>query len=160
MSEFMGLVAGEYDAKAAAAAATEATKTSTASSDVKPNPDSSVSLSSSSLSSPKGGFRPAGASLHNVMSGHGPDAVTAAKASDPVSAPAASATPQKVGVGSLAFMFESCLMLGVTGWGIDAAAATEAVSEQEDGSGSGSGLGERYNEEAWLPLPRRFRRPE
>ena len=151
MSEFMGLVAGEYDAKAAAAKT--GTASGSASSDPNPSPDSSLTSSSSSS---KGGFRPAGASLHNVMSGHGPDAVTAAKASDPISAPAASATPQKVGMGSLAFMFESCLMLGVTGWGIDAAAATETVTEQEDGLG----LGKKYNEETWLPLPRRFRRPK
>ena len=162
MSEFMGLVAGEYDAKAAAAAAaaTAATTRKTTgasvsdSSDTKANTDSH--LVSSTPSSPKGGFRPAGASLHNVMSGHGPDAVTAAKASDPISAPAASATPQKVGMGSLAFMFESCLMLGVTSWGIEAARATEAVDGQEDGVG----LGKKYNAETWLPLPRRFQRPK
>ncbi|KAI7098552.1 homogentisate 1,2-dioxygenase [Hortaea werneckii] len=76
MSEFMGLIAGDYDAKAG------------------------------------GGFRPAGASLHNVMSAHGPDAATHEAASN------ASLAPQKVGSGSMAFMFESCLMVGVTAWGL------------------------------------------
>ncbi|KAI9149879.1 homogentisate 1,2-dioxygenase [Paramyrothecium foliicola] len=64
MSEFMGLIAGDYDAKAG------------------------------------GGFRPAGASLHNIMSAHGPDAETHQMASN------ANLEPQKVGSGSMAFMFE------------------------------------------------------
>lgn len=64
MSEFMGLIAGDYDAKIG------------------------------------GGFRPAGASLHNIMSAHGPDAQTHRLASE------AELKPQKVGSGSMAFMFE------------------------------------------------------
>lgn len=64
MSEFMGLISGDYDAKTG------------------------------------GGFRPAGASLHNVMSAHGPDASTHEGASN------AELTPKKVGAGSMAFMFE------------------------------------------------------
>ncbi|MEQ5766042.1 homogentisate 1,2-dioxygenase [Halomonas sp. H33-56] len=63
MSEFMGLIHGEYDAKAE-------------------------------------GFLPGGASLHNCMSPHGPDAKTFEKASD------ASLEPQYQGA-TLAFMFES-----------------------------------------------------
>lgn len=63
MSEFMGLIHGEYDAKAE-------------------------------------GFIPGGASLHNCMSPHGPDADTFAKASS------ADLTPQYQG-NTLAFMFES-----------------------------------------------------
>lgn len=63
MSEFMGLVWGEYDAKAE-------------------------------------GFLPGGASLHNCMSGHGPDAETYEKAS------AAQLQPQQL-KDTLAFMFES-----------------------------------------------------
>lgn len=66
MSEFMGLIQGDYDAKIG------------------------------------GGFQPAGASLHNTMSGHGPDATTHEKASN------VELKPQKVGEGSMAFMFESC----------------------------------------------------
>jgi homogentisate 1,2-dioxygenase len=64
MSEFMGLIAGDYDAKIG------------------------------------GGFRPAGASLHNIMSAHGPDARAHEAASN------AELAPQKVGSGSMAFMFE------------------------------------------------------
>ncbi len=63
MSEFMGLVHGEYDAKAE-------------------------------------GFLPGGASLHNCMSGHGPDAETYEKAAS------AQLKPQYVG-DTLAFMFET-----------------------------------------------------
>ncbi|KAK3896539.1 Homogentisate 1,2-dioxygenase, partial [Staphylotrichum tortipilum] len=60
----------------------------------------------------KGGFVPGGASLHNVMSGHGPDAESYEGARN------AELKPAKVGAGSCAFMFESCLMLGVTDWGL------------------------------------------
>jgi homogentisate 1,2-dioxygenase len=62
MSEFMGLVHGEYDAK-------------------------------------KGGFVPGGASLHNAMSGHGPDRASYDKAV------AAKLEPRYLD-GTLAFMFE------------------------------------------------------
>lgn len=64
MSEFMGLITGNYDAKTG------------------------------------GGFQPAGASLHNVMSAHGPDADAFEGASN------AELKPVKVGDGSMAFMFE------------------------------------------------------
>ncbi|PSR99119.1 Homogentisate 1,2-dioxygenase [Coniella lustricola] len=60
----------------------------------------------------KGGFVPGGASLHNVMSGHGPDAPSYEGARN------AELKPAKVGGGSCAFMFESCLMVGVTEWGL------------------------------------------
>jgi homogentisate 1,2-dioxygenase len=63
MNEFMGLVRGEYDAKAE-------------------------------------GFVPGGASLHNCMSGHGPDAETFERASS------AELKPQFLG-DTLAFMFET-----------------------------------------------------
>lgn len=64
MSEFMGLVHGEYDAKEG------------------------------------GGFAPGGASLHNQMNGHGPDAQSAQKAME------ADLQPHKID-DTLAFMFES-----------------------------------------------------
>ncbi|KAF2093037.1 Homogentisate 1,2-dioxygenase [Rhizodiscina lignyota] len=102
MSEFMGLIHGQYDAKTG------------------------------------GGFQPAGASLHNVMSAHGPDATTHEKASN------ADLKPQKVGEGSMAFMFESCLMVGVTEWGL-----SRCKKVQED-----------YNAESWEPLKPHFKRPE
>lgn len=63
-SEFMGLIHGEYDAKA-------------------------------------DGFKPGGASLHNCMSGHGPDAATYEKASR-----IDTSVPQKVD-STMAFMFET-----------------------------------------------------
>jgi len=63
MSEFMGLILGEYDAKA-------------------------------------GGFAPGGASLHNSMSGHGPDAESHRKAVT------AELKPHRI-EGTMAFMFES-----------------------------------------------------
>jgi len=63
-SEFMGLIAGVYDAKA-------------------------------------DGFQPGGASLHNCMSGHGPDAATVDKASH-----ADTTQPHKVDA-TMAFMFET-----------------------------------------------------
>lgn len=101
MSEFMGLVLGEYDAKVG------------------------------------GGFRPAGASLHNIMSAHGPDADAHARASE------AELTPTKVGEGSMAFMFESPLMIGVTDWGL------EKCRKVQPG----------YNAESWVPLKRHFKMP-
>lgn len=102
MSEFMGLIMGEYDAKAG------------------------------------GGFRAAGASLHNVMSAHGPDAETHAKASE------AALQPVKVGEGSMAFMFESPLMIGVTDWGLEKCRKVQP----------------NYHGNSWGPLKRHFRRPE
>ncbi|KAF4549478.1 Homogentisate 1,2-dioxygenase [Elsinoe fawcettii] len=102
MSEFMGLICGQYDAKTG------------------------------------GGFQPAGASLHNVMSAHGPDAVTHEKASN------AELKPMKVAEGSMAFMFESCLMVGVTEWGLK-----KCKKVQED-----------YNAESWEPLKPHFKIPE
>ena len=101
MSEFMGLVAGEYDAKEA------------------------------------GAFRPGGASLHNTMSGHGPDAAAFEQASN------CGLGPVKVGEGSMAFMFESCLMMGVTEWGLKTCRKI-----QED-----------YNVHSWMPLQVHFRDP-
>lgn len=86
----------------------------------------------------KGGFQPAGASLHNCMSGHGPDMQTFEKAST------VPLTPAKVGEGSMAFMFESCLMVGVTEWGL------KACQKVQEG----------YNRESWEPLKVHFQQPE
>ena len=77
MNEFMGLIFGEYDAKAE-------------------------------------GFVPGGASLHNCMSGHGPDADTYAKAST------ADLKPQKVD-DTLAFMFETRFICRPTKYAMDTA---------------------------------------
>ncbi len=75
MSEFMGLIYGEYDAKS-------------------------------------DGFAPGGASLHNCMSSHGPDADTFEKATD------AEDTPTKQ-TGTLAFMFESSKVWTPTDWALE-----------------------------------------
>jgi homogentisate 1,2-dioxygenase len=75
MNEFMGLVFGEYDAKAE-------------------------------------GFLPGGASLHNCMSGHGPDAETWEKAS------AAELKPVKLD-NTLAFMFETGLPVRPTRFALE-----------------------------------------
>jgi homogentisate 1,2-dioxygenase len=75
MNEFMGLVFGEYDAKAE-------------------------------------GFLPGGASLHNCMSGHGPDAETWEKAS------AAELKPVKLD-DTLAFMFETGLPVRPTRFALE-----------------------------------------
>ncbi|MFO7648960.1 homogentisate 1,2-dioxygenase [Halomonas campaniensis] len=76
MSEFMGLIHGEYDAKAE-------------------------------------GFLPGGASLHNCMSPHGPDADTFEKASN------AELAPQYQGA-TMAFMFESRYVYHPTEAALDA----------------------------------------
>lgn len=75
MNEFMGLIVGQYDAKAE-------------------------------------GFVPGGASLHNCMSGHGPDAETFEKAS------AAEIKPQKLD-GTMAFMFETQLVVRPTKFALE-----------------------------------------
>ena len=71
MSEFMGNIAGTYDAK-------------------------------------EKGFIPGASSLHSTMSGHGPDHEVFNKASN------AELKPMFIGVGSLAFMFETCYMMKLT----------------------------------------------
>jgi homogentisate 1,2-dioxygenase len=85
-----------------------------------------------------GGFEPGGASLHNVMSAHGPDAETYEKASN------SELKPTKVGEGSMAFMFESSLFLGVTDWGLK---ECQKVQPQ-------------YNDESWKPLKSHFQMPK
>lgn len=85
----------------------------------------------------KGGFQPAGASLHNVMSSHGPDSAAFDKASNE------DLKPVKVGEGSMAFMFESCFMVGVTEWGLK---TCEKI--QED-----------YSHESWGALKDVFQPP-
>lgn len=82
----------------------------------------------------KGGFQPGGASLHNVMGAHGPDAGSFEKATN------AALAPQKVGDGAMAFMFESSLMLGVTEWSLRKCQKVQDL----------------YNEHSWGELKRRF----
>ncbi|UNI22735.1 Homogentisate 1,2-dioxygenase [Purpureocillium takamizusanense] len=85
-----------------------------------------------------GGFVPGGASLHNVMSGHGPDAESNEGARE------AELKPVKVGEGSCAFMFESCLMVGVSEWGL------RTCQKVQEG----------YNEESWGAVQSHFTLPE
>lgn len=77
MSEAMGLIHGDYDAKAE-------------------------------------GFRPGGLSLHNMMSGHGPDVESWRKASE------AELKPVKI-EGTMAFMVESCWPYRPTRYALDRA---------------------------------------
>ena len=77
-SEFMGLIAGVYDAKA-------------------------------------DGFSPGGASLHNCMSGHGPDAATFEKASS-----ADTSRPHNI-TDTMAFMFETRTVIRPTRFALEAA---------------------------------------
>ncbi|XP_054265889.1 homogentisate 1,2-dioxygenase [Macrosteles quadrilineatus] len=74
MSEFMGLIYGNYEAK-------------------------------------EEGFCPGGASLHSIMTPHGPDLQCFETASR------ANLQPTRVADGTMAFMFESSLGLGLTTWG-------------------------------------------
>lgn len=59
------------------------------------------------------GFLPGGASLHSAGSPHGPDAQAFEKAST------VELKPQRTTEGSMAFMFESSLMLKTTRWAMD-----------------------------------------
>ncbi|KAI0244016.1 hypothetical protein L0F63_003706 [Massospora cicadina] len=96
MSEFMGLIRGEYEAKA-------------------------------------DGFNPGGASLHSTMTGHGPDATAFQKGSE------GELKPVRLPENTMAFMFESSLMLKTTEWG----------------SKESQVLDENYYK-AWLDLPKLF----
>jgi homogentisate 1,2-dioxygenase len=67
------------------------------------------------------GFLPGGASLHNCMSAHGPDAATFEKAV------AAALAPQKI-ADALAFMFETRLAIRPTRFALE----TEALQDDYD----------------------------
>jgi homogentisate 1,2-dioxygenase len=95
MSEFMGLIFGQYDAK-------------------------------------EEGFMPGGASLHNCMSAHGPDADAFEKASD------ADLKPQRY-ENTLAFMFESRYVIRPTKFAME----TEAL--QQDYSDCWQGLKKNFD---------------
>ncbi|KAM3965807.1 homogentisate 1,2-dioxygenase [Aphomia sociella] len=61
----------------------------------------------------EGGFLPGGASLHSMMTPHGPDDNCFNSASY------GELKPQKIAVGTQAFMFESSLSLAITKWGAE-----------------------------------------
>eukprot|EP00834_Sanchytrium_tribonematis_P003156 NODE_113_length_18482_cov_1.630746.p20 type:complete len:107 gc:universal NODE_113_length_18482_cov_1.630746:2957-2637(-) len=71
MTEFMGLITGQYEAK-------------------------------------QNGFNPGGASLHSMFTPHGPDAQTFKKASN------AKLEPERVAENTMAFMFETSVILSPT----------------------------------------------
>lgn len=73
MSEFMGLIEGQYEAK-------------------------------------EENFEPGGALLHSVMTPHGPDARCFETASNNV------LKPERIGDGTLAFMFETSYSMTITEW--------------------------------------------
>ncbi|OBZ84563.1 hypothetical protein A0J61_07378, partial [Choanephora cucurbitarum] len=58
------------------------------------------------------GFAPGGASLHSIMTPHGPDAAVFEAASK------TELKPVYVGRNNQAFMFETCFMLSLTPWGL------------------------------------------
>ena len=72
------------------------------------------------------------------MAAHGPDSQTHQKASE------AELKPQKIGEGSMVFMFESCLVVGLTQWGLHT-----RKKVQED-----------YNAESWMSLKPHVKRPD
>ena len=71
MTEYMGLISGQYEAKAS-------------------------------------GFNPGGGSLHSMFTPHGPDAATFVKASN------AELKPERVAENTMAFMFETSVILSPT----------------------------------------------
>lgn len=77
MTEFMGLIIGDYEAKQ------------------------------------DGGFLPGGASLHSLMTPHGPDSATFKAATQNPDQPQ---LPRKVAEGTMVFMFETSFILSVTPW--------------------------------------------
>jgi homogentisate 1,2-dioxygenase len=79
------------------------------------------------------GFAPGGASLHNCMSGHGPDAATFAKAS------AADLSKPDVIVDTMAFMFETRQVIRPT------AQALAAAHRQRDYQDCWQGLGKHFD---------------
>lgn len=95
MSEFMGLIKGEYDAK-------------------------------------EGGFEPGGASVHNMMAPHGPDAAAFEKASN------ADLAPAKLD-DTMAFMFETRLPQQLTKF------AAETPLRQQDYTNCWVGLEKKFN---------------
>lgn len=80
----------------------------------------------------EGGFAPGGASLHSMMTPHGPDVDCFEKASN------CELRPQRIADGTMAFMFESSLSLAPTKW-----ALTDAK------------LDKKYNE-CWQDLKKHF----
>ena len=83
--------------------------------------------------SAEGGFVPGGSSLHNCMSAHGPDAASHAKALK-----VDTAQPQHV-TDTMAFMFETCLVIHPTRQALD------APERQRNYQDCWQGLGKHFN---------------
>ncbi|GMT00294.1 hypothetical protein PENTCL1PPCAC_22468 [Pristionchus entomophagus] len=82
----------------------------------------------------EGGFRPGGASLHSMMTPHGPDVKGFEKGStEPM-------TPQRIAEGTMSFMFESSFNMAISPW---------AVKENVDTN---------YYKD-WQPLKKHFKMP-
>jgi len=79
------------------------------------------------------GFQPGGASLHSLMTSHGPDADCFEKNSS------GELKPQKIAVGTMAFMFESSLSMSLTKYAADE-----------------SGCIDRNYNDCWQPLKKHF----
>jgi homogentisate 1,2-dioxygenase len=93
-----------------------------------------MGLISGTYDAKSAGFVPGGSSLHNCMSGHGPDAATvdAAMAAD-------TSVPVHV-AGTMAFMFETRLVIKPTRW-----ALAGVPPLQEDYMSCWSGLKKRFD---------------
>jgi homogentisate 1,2-dioxygenase len=91
------------------------------------------------------GFEPGGASLHNCMSGHGPDAASFTKASR-----ADTSRPQRLR-DTMAFMFETRSLLRPTRY------ALKSPQLQKDYDAVWGGLAKHFDPQARQP-PRRPRR--
>lgn len=74
----------------------------------------------------QGGFAPGGASIHNQMSGHGPDQASYQKAVS------AELVPHKID-GTMAFMFETRHVIRLTSWAAKAPTAQLDYSDVWDG---------------------------
>jgi len=92
------------------------------------------------------GFVPGGASLHNCMSGHGPDAATFAKASR-----VDTSKPARV-ANTMAFMFETRTVIHPTPYALQSPLLQRNYDEVWEG------LAGNFNPDAAAPAPRRRRR--
>lgn len=85
----------------------------------------------------KEGFQPGGATLHSIMTPHGPDVKCFESASKE------DLKPTRVAEGTQSFMFESCLGLAVTKWGLKTCQKLDAQYFQ-----------------CWKGLPKKFTGPK
>jgi homogentisate 1,2-dioxygenase len=96
-----------------------------------------MGLISGTYDAKKEGFLPGGASLHSIMTPHGPDSEVFEKAST------ADLKPFRTDERGLAFMFESCYFLSLTKWALD------------KGQDGGDALQANYSK-CWTSLKKHF----